>query len=287
MASNNKFVTLPNMSLYLTTPSFPPVRACIFDMDGLLINTEDIYTLCHNILLARYSSGPMTWDIKSQLQGRPAAQSVALLLAHFNLSISVAEYTSQLHEIQEQEFRKAAPLPGIESLLADLRSAKTQGGQGRVHVALATSSNEEHFRIKTDHLTDLFSVFDPARRILGDDIRIPKGQGKPSPDIYLVALKAINDTLEPGEQTIRPEECLVFEDGIPGVVAGRRAGMRVVWVPHEGLANLWLGREGEVLAGRGEGAEVDPHELGVVGDGWGEQRVTLEEFPYKRYGIVV
>ncbi|KAI6714186.1 haloacid dehalogenase-like hydrolase [Diplocarpon mali] len=267
--------------------NFPPVRACLFDMDGLLINTEDIYTLCHNILLARYSSGPLTWDIKSQLQGRPAAQSIALLLAHFNIPISVEEYASQLHKIQEQEFRKAAPLPGIETLLKDLGSAKTQGGRGKVHVALATSSNEGHFRIKTDHLTDLFSVFTPERRVLGDDTRIRKGRGKPSPDIYLVALKAINATLEPGEQPIKAEECLVFEDGIPGVVAGRRAGMRVVWVPHEGLASLWVGREGEVLAGRGEGAEVDPHELGVVGDGWGEQRVTLEEFPYEKYGIVV
>ncbi|XMA07731.1 hypothetical protein WAI453_000522 [Rhynchosporium graminicola] len=39
---------------------FPPIRACLFDMDGILINTEDIYTKCHNILLARYNAGPMT-----------------------------------------------------------------------------------------------------------------------------------------------------------------------------------------------------------------------------------
>ncbi len=261
-------------------------------MDGLLLNTEDIYTLCHNILLSRYNSGPMTWDIKSQLQGRPAAQSIALLLAHFNLAhIPISEYTSELHKIQEEEFRKAAPLPGVEKLLGDLSTARTKGtaggAGGRIHVALATSSNEGHFRIKTDHLTDLFAVFKQERRVLGDDVRIPKGRGKPSPDIYLVALKAINSTLDPGEEEIRPEECLVFEDGIPGVVAGRRAGMRVVWVPHEGLAGLWVGREGEVLAGHGEGVEVDPHQLGTVGDGWGEQVGTLEDFPYEKYGIAV
>ena len=101
-----------------------------------------------------------------------------------------------------------------------------------------------------------------------------------------MALKAINDSLGEGEEEIRPEECLVFEDGIPGVVAGRRAGMRVVWCPHEGLAGLWVGREGEVLAGRGEGSEVDPEQLGVVGDGWGEQRKTLEDFPWAKYGVV-
>ncbi|KAG4427156.1 hypothetical protein IFR05_017361, partial [Cadophora sp. M221] len=214
----------------MATPrtDFPPIRACLFDMDGLLINTEDIYTLCHNILLSRYSSGPMTWDIKSQLQGRPAAQSISLLLAHFNLTqIPIDSYTTALHAIQETEFRKAAPLPGVPALLQQLKTAKTAIKGEKVHVALATSSNAGHFNIKTEHLGSLFEIFTPERRILGDDVRIPKGRGKPSPDIYLVALKAINDTLQPGEEAIRPEECLVFEDGVPGVVAGRRAGMRV------------------------------------------------------------
>lgn len=133
----------------------------------------------------------------------------------------------------------------------------------------------------------MFGVFKKERRVLGDDNRIPKGRGKPSPDIYLVALKAINDTLEEGEEQIKPEECLVFEDGVPGVIAGRRAGMRVIWVPHPGLANQYFGREAEVLAGRGEGGElVDEYQLGQVGDGWGEQLVSLVDFPYGKYGIV-
>lgn len=257
-------------------------------MDGLLINTEDIYTLSHNIILETYKSGPMTWDIKSQLQGRPASESIRRLLAHFNLSsVDPDDYAKKLHVIQEQEFTKAAPLPGVEKLLLDL-SLGTSGreGGGKIHIALATSSNEGHFKIKTEHLSELFTVFPSDRRVLGDDQRIPKGRGKPSPDIYLLALKTINDSLDPDEQPITPEECLVFEDGIPGVIAGRRAGMRVVWVPHEGLAKQFVGREAEVLAGRSEGGEVDVHQLGEVGDGWGEQRVNLVNFPYEKYGIV-
>lgn len=258
-------------------------------MDGLLINTEDIYTLAHNKLLSEYSSGPLTWDIKSRLQGRPASESIALLLSHFNLThVDPAQYASKLHIIQEQEFRKAAPLPGVEKLLGDLSTARSMGGRegGKIHIALATSSHEHHFRIKTGHIEGLFEVFTEERRVLGDDVRIPKGRGKPSPDIYLLALKTINDTLEAGEEPIKPEECLVFEDGIPGVVAGRRAGMRVVWVPHAGLAAQLQGNEGEVLAGTIEGTEIDAHQLGTVGDGWGEQLATLEDFPYEKYGIV-
>lgn len=78
---------------------------------------------------------------------------------------------------------------------------------------------------------ELFEVFEPERRVLGDDDRIPKGRGKPSPDIYLVALRAINETLEESEEEIKLEECLVFEDRVPRVIAGRRAGMRVVSSP--------------------------------------------------------
>jgi pseudouridine 5'-phosphatase len=249
-------------------------------MDGLLINTEDQYTICHNLLLACYDAGPVPWSIKCKLQGRPAPEAIALLVSWANLQdkVSVEEYTKQLHVLQEEEFRKAIPLPGVEKLLKDLRGSK-------VHVALATSSHRGHFDIKTGHLEELFEVFEPHTRVLGDDPRIVKGRGKPNPDIYLLALKIVNEGLEAGEEPIKPEECLVFEDGIPGVVAGRRAGMRVVWVPHPGLAIEYKGKEAEVLAGRGEGQDNDAQQWGTVGDGWGEQLVSLENFPYAKYGI--
>ncbi|KUJ18191.1 HAD-like protein [Mollisia scopiformis] len=270
----------------MATPrtDFSPIRACLFDMDGLLINTEDIYTQCHNILLSTYSAGPMDWIIKPQLQGRPAAEAIRRLLAYFNLThIDAVEYTSKLHAIQDIEFRKAEPLPGALKLLQDLNNT------GKVHIALATSSSKWHFGIKTSRLGDMFTLFPENRQILGDDTRIAKGRGKPSPDIYLLALKAINETLEEGEEKIKPEECLVFEDAVPGVVAGRRAGMRVVWVPHQDLAKVMQGKEDLVLAGRGEEGEeeMSGEVVGEIGDGWAEQRISLADFPYEKYGIAV
>lgn len=123
---------------------------------------------------------------------------------------------------------------------------------------------------------------------MGDDVRIAKGRGKPSPDIYLLALKCVNETLAEGETPITPEECLVFEDSVPGVEAGRRAGMRVVWCPHPELYTEFSEKEKEVLAGRtGEAGDVDMHLVGEVGDGWADYVDTLEEFDYGRYGIVV
>lgn len=85
---------------------------------------------------------------------------------------------------------------------------------------------------------------------------------------------------------IRPEECLVFEDSVPGIEAGRRAGMRVVWVPDPGLKEFYAGRVEDVLAGRtGEGLG-DESELGEVGDGWGVELSGLEDFRWDDYGII-
>ena len=188
-------------------------------------------------------------------------------------------------------------MPGVAELLADLTASGT-------HIALATSSHAVNFKLKTSHLQPLFSHFAERNRVLGDDIRIPKGKGKPAPDIYLLALKTINDELvAKGQKEITPEECLVFEDSVPGVEAGRRAGMRVVWCPHPELLKIYRGREHEVLAGI-TGMSRLHNEVeqaldeagakgrvvgrpGKIGDGWAELLVSLEEFPYERYGIEV
>ncbi|KLU91136.1 hypothetical protein MAPG_09659 [Magnaporthiopsis poae ATCC 64411] len=62
--------------------------------------------------------------------------------------------------------------------------------------------------------------------------------------------------------------------------------MRVVWVPHEGLAAEYVGKEAEVLAGRIGLVDIgDEHQLGQLGDGWGQQLASLEDFPYVKYGI--
>jgi pseudouridine-5'-monophosphatase len=291
-------------------------------MDGLLLDTEDLYTLCVNLMLEKYQRPKLPWSIKAKLQGRPGPAATKLFHDWANLPIDHDEYAKQYYALQAQHFPATQPLPGIPKLLGDLGrtrywEVKKQAGNKpttgdkenvdpanghqttngtaaaaaaphRVHIALATSSHEGNFRLKTSHLEDLFSVFDTQRRVLGDDKRIPPGRGKPLPDIYHLALQTINQTLPAGEPPITPEECLVFEDSVPGVEAGRRAGMRVIWCPHPMLKREYAGREAEVLAGRtGEAGEVDLHQLGEIDDGWAEYYQTLVDFPYRKYGIDV
>lgn len=297
-------------------------------MDGLLLDTEDKYTLVTNTILQEYGKPLLPWKIKAQLQGRPqpevihhpSAQNIKEIRGEANakrnthqaskifhdwaqLPIIPEEYLKKQAALQAKLFPESAPLPGVEKLLS--RLASTKNTSTPVHLALATSSHSKNFQMKTDHLQDLFSVFPPAQRVLGDDPRIGKGRGKPLPDIYLLALETINVELRVrGEEEVKPEECLVFEDAVPGVEAGRRAGMRVIWCPHPGLREAYKGREEEVLAGlTGEHKEEEKTETekeadelkkerlgdsgktGQIGDGWAELVGSLEEFDYGKYGI--
>ena len=192
--------------------------------------------------------------------------------------------------LQREKWSLTRPLPGVHKLLQILSSASPS-----VHLALATSSHKINFKLKSAHLNELFSNFAEERRVLGDDSRIAPGKGKPAPDIYLLALKTINDSImrEGSEKPIALNECLVFEDSVLGVEAGRRAGMRVIWCPHPELLNEVKGREKEVLAGITSEPQDDfgKHGLeaapGMIDDGWAELIKTMEDFNYKKYGINV
>ncbi|KAK4169570.1 HAD-like protein [Cladorrhinum sp. PSN259] len=268
----------------ITTPTgtFPPIRACIFDMDGLLINTEDIYKACADNVLARHGRPSLPWSIKAQLMGVPGSSNGDVFHAWAQLPISREQFRKEQEEEQEKLFPLCEPLPGAGDLLAKLIDAG-------VEIALATSSESYNYerktrRVETKRLLDLIPK---QRRVLADDDRMKSARGKPAGDIFLVALEGINSSLDEGNERIKPEECLVFEDSVPGVEAGRRAGMRVVWVPHEGLAAYFKGREGEVLAGRTGLVPIgDESELGEVGDGWAEQVASLEDVDLRKYGIL-
>jgi pseudouridine-5'-monophosphatase len=230
--------------------------------------------------------------------------------------------SAKVSALQAHHFPSTEPLPGVPSLLRTLSEAT----EPKVHMALATSSHARNFVLKTAHLQDLFSVFPAENIVLGDDVRIPTGRGKPAPDIYLLALECVNAQLRRGRshgegggvdhKEIQPEECLVFEDSVPGVEAGRRAGMQVVWCPHPGLLNEYKGREKEVLAGLtgehkddtdvSEGEKIVKEDVkddvggkeerlharirgrpGEIDDGWAVLVGSLENFDWEWFGIGV
>ena len=157
----------------------------------------------------------MPWHVKAKLQGRPGPEAGQIFQEWAQLPVSNDEYMAEVSELQKKYFPTASPLPGVPQLL----SALSLTTKPHIESALATSSHRSNFELKTTHHRDMFSIFDEDKRVLGDDSRIPKGRGKPAPDIYLLALKTINDSRKADGDSggIRPEECLVFEDSVPGV----------------------------------------------------------------------
>ncbi|KAK9446694.1 HAD-like domain-containing protein [Limtongia smithiae] len=240
----------------------PAVRACLFDMDGLLINSEDIYSEVTNSVLKDHGKPALPWHIKASLQGLPGTAATAKFLEWSNLPYTPEELYKEMTRRQEGEWKNTKPMPGSHELLQRLV-------QKRIPIALASSSHHGTYRLKTAHLEDMFALFG-EHKVLGDDPRIPPGKGKPAPDIWQIALKSLNDAmLAAGEITtpIAPEECLVFEDGIPGVKGALAAGCQVVWVPNPEILSLYKDNTESIV--------------GPMGD----VLISLEDLDYAKYSL--
>lgn len=221
------------------------------------------------------------------MMGVPGSSTGDVFHAWAQLPIPREQFNKEQVEQQRIHFQECKPLPGAEKLLRALNEAQNTDG-AKVHIALASSTSRINydFKASSPETKQLLGIFDDKRRILWDDPRLANARGKPAPDIFLLALKSINDNLDEGEAPVTPEECLVFEDSVPGVEAGRRAKMRVVWVPHQALATEYRGKEQLVLAGKIGLVKIgDESQLGGIDDGWAVKLPSLEEFPYDNFGI--
>ncbi|KIW26378.1 uncharacterized protein PV07_09478 [Cladophialophora immunda] len=269
---------------------FPPVRACIFDLDGLLLNTEDIITLCTNQLLEKYGRPPFVPSIRAQLMGIPDSINGEVFHRWARLPVPREDFARELSEQMRLQFPNCKPLPGAVQILSNLSRAHVAASGDRIELALASTSKSHTYERKTSQpeAKHLLAFIPPHRLVLGDDPRVREGRGKPAPDIYNVALQSLNTPPGLNDKPIMPNECLAFEDSVIGVEAARRAGMRVVWVPHQDVALEYQTRQREVLAGRTGLIEIgDEWQLGEIDDDWAECIPSLEQFNYEKYGIEV
>ncbi|USW54915.1 Putative phosphoglycolate phosphatase-like, domain 2, HAD superfamily [Septoria linicola] len=275
----------------------PPVRACLFDMDGLLLNTEDLITTCINIVLARYGKPALPWSVKARMQGRTAEQSNEILQNWAQLPLAMPDLVAELRALHEQMFPNAELLPGVGDVLEKLLQRREVK---ELELALATSSSRVKFELKTRRWTKLFDeCFPEDCRVMGDDSRVI--HHKPAPDIYLCALGCVNARFASTrvQDSVRADECLVLEDSVQGVEAGRQAGMQVIWCPHPALLEELLQGEAEDaihdfrrVFGIKNKADVQGLSLKTTADviekasdGWVTLVPSLQQFPYARYGL--
>jgi pseudouridine-5'-monophosphatase len=196
------------------TPGFfQNVTHIIFDVDGLLLDTETIYTKMMSIICGRYNT-EFTWELKVKLMGKKHQESAKIFIESLGLPITVDDYTNQLTELIDIYFPCAEPLLGAERLVRHLHAH-------HIPMALATGSHMREFELKTARHKELFSLF--SHTVCSSDDPEVKN-GKPAPDCFLVAASRFPD--KP-----LPKNVLVFEDAPNGVVGARAAGMQVIWIP--------------------------------------------------------
>ncbi|XP_017094969.2 probable pseudouridine-5'-phosphatase isoform X1 [Drosophila bipectinata] len=194
------------------------VTHCIFDMDGLLLDTESLYTVAMQTILDPFGK-TFTFDVKEQLMGLQTEPVAKFMVKQYDLPIPWEEWVKQQHDNTRKLMRNAKLMPGAERLLRHLHANK-------VPFALATSSGADMVELKTTDHQELFSLFN--HKVCGSTDK-EVANGKPAPDIFLVAA---------GRFPIPPDasNCLVFEDSPNGVTAANSAGMQVVMVPDERLS---------------------------------------------------
>ena len=185
----------------------------IFDLDGVLLDTEKLYTQATQAVVGEFGK-IFDWGLKSQMMGRHELDAARLLVATLELPISAEEYLQRQLPIAQQLFRVATEVPGAEAFVRGLHD------NGQV-LAVGTSSTLALFELKTGH-HPWFSLFSAV--VSGDhpDVRALK----PAPDIFLAAARAIS---------AKPAHCLVLEDSPAGVSAARAAGMAVIAIPDAAL----------------------------------------------------
>jgi len=178
----------------------------IFDLDGVLLDTERLYTAAAQAVVGRYGKR-YGWDEKLELMGRAELEAARILVDRLDLPLSPAEYVTERGAELARLVATSEPIAGAPELVEQL-------AQRGVPCAVATSSSRPWFERKTRHHPWLRRI--PVV-VCGDDPEVRRL--KPDPSIFLVAARRLD---------VAPERCLVFEDSPAGVRAAVAAGMQVV-----------------------------------------------------------
>jgi pseudouridine-5'-monophosphatase len=215
-------------------------RYVIFDLDGVLLDTEPLYTRATQQVVSPFGK-TFDWAIKGDIIGRSALEGARHAVRVLDLPITPEEYLSQREPILRELFRQANAYPGAPELVQEL-------ARRGVPMAIATSSERELCELKTRR-HDWFASFSAI--VCGDDPRIRAL--KPAPDIFLVAA---------AELGAPAEDCVVFEDSPAGVEAALCAGMQVVALPDAGMDRSRYSAAQLVI---GSFREITPEDLGFHG----------------------
>ena len=177
------------------------MKAALFDLDGVVFNTEPQYTVFWGEQCREFH--PEHPGLEHEIKGQTLVQIYDAWFAG-PLAEKQQLITSRLNEFEKQ--MDYVYIAGFEDYIKDLRK------QG-IKTAVVTSSNQIKMEAVYQHHPEFKDLFDAI--LTSEDFE----RSKPDPDCYLKAAERFG---------VNPEDCVVFEDSFNGLKSGRAAGMRVI-----------------------------------------------------------
>ena len=187
------------------------IRAVVFDLDGFMFNTEDIFNEVGRVVLKRRGK-EMTRELLQQMMGRRAPEALGLMIEfHALLDDTVGGLIEETRTLfTELAVDRLAPMPGLDTLLDRIEARGLAKG-------VATSSGRRYLEEILNRF-ELLGRF--AMTLAAEDVT----HGKPHPEIYLTAAARLG---------VAPGEMLVLEDSHAGTTAAVSAGAVAISVPND------------------------------------------------------
>jgi len=184
--------------------------AIIFDMDGLMVDTEPLSYQAWMRLLAPHGC-VLDEETYSKMIGRRSSESAQIVIEAYDLPVTATELLHRKEAIfAEIRAQGVPPMPGLWELHEEIARRSVPWG-------VATSSPRRHADLILAQLNLSGSCCAIAA---GDEV----AHGKPAPDLYLLAADRLG---------VAPEQCVALEDSAPGCQSAAAAGMLTVAVPSE------------------------------------------------------
>jgi beta-phosphoglucomutase family hydrolase len=192
-----------------------PKFGILFDMDGVIIDNNTYHIEAWKVFCAKYGMEMTEDNYRKNVNGRTAADIITNLFGDNVNPAEIKSYSNEKESIYRDLYRPhLAPTPGLLDLLELLKSLD-------IPMAVGTSAPTEN----ANFILDGLAIRHYFTAVL-DENNVTKG--KPDPQIYLKASAAINRSAA---------NCIVFEDAVLGIEAGKAAGCKVIGVTTSHSAN--------------------------------------------------
>ena len=177
------------------------IKACIFDLDGTLVDSMWMWPEIDKEYLGRFG---IEYDdnLKNEIDGISFHETAVYFKNKFGISDSIEKICKDWEDMAYDKYKNEVKEKcGCQKFLEQLKSKGIKMGiatRSMVDVVLESLGMKNFFEVITT----------------SDEVK----KGKPAPDVYLTTAKLLN---------VEPKHCLVFEDVVAGIIAGKSAGMKV------------------------------------------------------------